>query len=76
MTLYLVANTLPLENVPLPAPVLIASITTDDRFLTGLDAERIMRGLAGKLGLFDVTVYHGDAQGRPGEQMLIPFPPD
>jgi hypothetical protein len=75
-TMYLVAHTLPLSNDPLPNSVAVASVTLDPHFIGGLNIDRELRALAGKLGLFDFEVITADAQWRPGagKQLPLPFP--
>ncbi len=74
MTAYLVAHTLPLETEREPHPVVLASISTDKKFVGSLNVERELRALAGKMGIFDFIIHYGDPQGMPGEQLHIPFP--
>lgn len=74
MILYLIANTRPLDTDRLPTPQVVASITLAPEFLGTLNADALLRGIAGKMGLFDFDIIHADAQGRPGEQLRIPFP--
>lgn len=74
MTAYLVAYTLPLETQRQPVPVVIASVSTDKSIIGNLNASKHLQALAGKLGIFDFEIHHGDPQGMPGEQFHIPFP--
>lgn len=72
--MYLIAHSLPLEMDPQPQAVVVASITLDPMFNKGLETEKALRGLAGRMGLLDFEIVTAEAQFRPGEQLGLPFP--
>lgn len=73
-TMFLIAHALPLEQDRAPQSIIVASVTLDPAYTRGVNCDKLLRGIAGRLGLFDFEVVVSDAQQRPGEQMSLPFP--
>lgn len=58
----------------LPAPVVVATITLDPRFLGNLNPHKELEVLAGKMLLVDFEITSAEAADLPGHQLGLPFP--
>lgn len=67
-TLCLVTQQLPMADDPLPAPMVVATITTDRRLLGHLSPSRLLSNIAAKAGLMQFSIVDGEAQDVPGYQ--------
>lgn len=63
------------DPVTLPAPVVVATITLDPRFLGKLNPYKELETLAGKMLLVDFEITSAEAADLPGHQLGLPFPP-
>lgn len=73
--MYLVAHNSIREDAPLPAPVVVATITCDPRFIGSINPHKALTGLAGRMGLVDFEIVNAEALDLPGHQLGLPFPP-
>lgn len=72
-TFCLVAHALPLDTDPLPEALVVATIIADARVTKNLDPHKLLKGLAGKLGLLDYEITSAHAQALPGYQLHLPL---
>lgn len=70
--IYLIAHQSITAGV-LPRPIVVASLTDDPALTTGMDLHKAMVGMAGRLGLTQFEVVHGDAAYTPGQQLHLPL---
>lgn len=71
MSLCLTTMHLPLSDDTLPAPIVVATITTDPRVLRNADPARMLASIASKLGLMQYTVVSTDEVMMPGVQLEL-----
>ena len=72
-TLCVIAHRAPHDDKPLVAPVVVATLTADKRFLGHLTPYKQLEVLAGKMGLVDFEIVSSDSAALPGFQMSLPF---
>jgi len=72
-TLCIVAHRAPHDDTPLVSPAVVATLTTDKRFLGALGPYKQLEVLAGKMGLVDFEIISADSAALPGFQLSLPF---
>lgn len=71
-TLCLITSHLPMDDEPLPSPVVVATIETDPRLLRhALDPAHLLAGIASKMGLLRYAIVDGESQSLPGTQLEL-----
>lgn len=67
-SLALITSSLPLDGGPLPAPRVVASITTDKALLGNANPTTVLAAIAAKLGLFHYAIIDSEDREVPGYQ--------
>ena len=70
---YLVATATITDDHPLAEPVVVATITGDHKILGPTNPVKILTGIAGRLGIVDFEIRHGDPRSVPGYQPQLPL---
>lgn len=73
-TLCIIAHQAPHEEQPLSSPVVVATLTTDKRFVGNLNVHKALANLGAKCGLLDFEIISSDSAALPGHQLALPFP--
>ena len=70
---YLIAHGMIVDDQPLAEPRVIATITGDHKLLGPVNPHKILTGIAGRLGVVDFEIVHGDPRHVPGYQPPLPL---